>query len=306
MCTKCASASLATVSEAADPVDAARAALDLGKRARVQPAEACDEWLVLTHAAAAALVTEATSFGMLVDRLVTLNEPMLQHCTECAACAEEALARTANFVSAIARTRDTRAAESEWVVRRAVVLCSLVSGLSRVSANPPTPPVLKAFDRLVASQIVLGANASASSRSRLSNALMPLACLMIVNGGCTSLEAGERLLKTLAFNRPSLGIVALVLVVQATPLVGCHRDAAPWFAAWWVRCWAWLVGDWTGGPHGDEEQKECMMCGLQKSAGVVASLLRRPYGPRFKALLRDCLDDLDHATICLNTSTGAI
>ena len=94
MCTKCASASLATVSEAADPVDAARAAPDLGKRARVQPAEACDEWLVLTHAAAAALVTEATSFGMLVDRLETLNEPMLQHCTECAACAEEALART--------------------------------------------------------------------------------------------------------------------------------------------------------------------------------------------------------------------
>ena len=133
---------------------------------------------------------------------------------------------------------------------------------------------------------------------------MPIACLMIVNAGCTSLEAGDRLLKTLAFNRPSLGIVALVLVVQATPLVGCHRGAVPWFAAWWARCWTWLIGDWTGGPHKDEERKEYMMCGFQKSAGVVASLLRRPYSPRFKALLRDCLDDLDHATICLNTGAS--
>lgn len=298
----CANAGASAVGTSVGVLELAAAVLE---RDSVDEEGAFEDWMVLTHVDVAVVVRDATVFGGLVRHLMAVLEPMSHHCRQCPACCNVAAARLADFISAVARARDTKAADGDWVARRIILLCSLVASVLHLqeSAVMLALDTMRALDRVIASQIVLGANCSESTKAAISNALMPTVCLFIANQGVRTMEAADKLMKTLSWNKPPLSTIALVLIVQVVPHIGFDRAGQAWFRRWWATCWKWLWGTEPVKPFvSDEAEFSYKMCAAQKTSTALSTLLRRRiYGAGFKAMLRDCLDDIDNLTIALNT-----
>lgn len=280
-------------------------ALDVVVRGLVDPEGAMEDWCALTHVEAAMTVKDASVFADVVSHLTAAFDAMSLHCRGCPECCNVAAAGLADFVSAVARVRDTRTDDGDWIARRVILLCSLVASVLHLQETTVvlTLNVMRSLDRLIASQIVLGVNCCEPTKAAISNALMPVVCLFVANRGCPSMQASDKLMKTLAWNKPPMAIIGLVLIVQTLPRLGSERDGQAWFRRWWITCWKWLWGADPDKPFvSDDSDFGYKMCACQKTSTVLATLLRRPYGLVFKAMLRDCLDDVNNLTICLNNS----